>query len=533
MKNLYLAILSGVLLAVSWPTYGVSLCIFIAFVPLLWAEKKVRERGVKTKRTIFIVSYSTFVIWNAITTWWLWYSTQVGALFAILVNSLLMTIVFMFYHVIAKRVPVIQSLIFLLAIWISFEKFHLWWDISWPWLNLGNVFSEDILWIQWYEYTGTFGGTLWVLLVNSILYISLLRFEKTKNRKFVTLGFAKATLVIAIPISISFFMYKNYTNEGKPTQVIVLQPNIDPYAEKYELSNNQVADLLIDLTKQKIDSEVDFVITPETVFAQNIPYNYLPYLQEIQQIRHLIEKYPQVNFVGGVAMYQIITDKRKTTAQSNKFPNKNAWFNDYNSAFLLNKNDSIPLYHKSKLVVGVENLPYQNFIKPILGNVMIDLGGTVALKTTQPERSVFTSDKNQSMAPIICYETVYGEYVTNYVQKGAQFLGILTNDAWWRNTQGHKQLLSYTRLRAIETRKSVARSANTGISCFIDQKGDFIGKTLPYGTQGSLKATILLNDKITFYVKYGDYIARVAIFIAVGIFLIVFARKKEYFSFKN
>ena len=235
-----------------------------------------------------------------------------------------------------------------------------------------------------------------------------------------------------------------------------------------------------------------------------------------------------MNFVGGVAMYQIITDKSKTTSQSNKIPDKNAWFNDYNSAFLLNKNDSIPLYHKSKLVVGVENLPYQNFIKPILGNIMIDLGGTVALKTTQTERNVFKSSNNQSVAPIICYETIYGEFVTQYVQKGAQFLGILTNDAWWQNTQGHKQLLSYTRLRAIETRKSVARSANTGISGFIDQKGDFIGKTLPYDTQGSMKATILLNDKITFYVKYGDYIARVAIFVAVRIFLISFARKRLF-----
>ena len=187
--------------------------------------------------------------------------------------------------------------------------------------------------------------------------------------------------------------------------------------------------MLIDLTMQEIDSEVDFVITPETVFAQNIPYDYLYYSQEIQQIRHLIEKYPQMNFVGGVAMYQIITDKSKTTSQSNKIPDKNAWFNNYNSAFLLNKNDSIPLYHKSKLVVGVENLPYQNFIKPILGNIMIDLGGTVALKTTQTERNVFKSSNNQSVAPIICYETIYGEFVTQYVQKGAQFLGILTNDA--------------------------------------------------------------------------------------------------------
>jgi len=116
--------------------------------------------------------------------------------------------------------------------------------------------------------------------------------------------------------------------------------------------------------------------------------------------------------------------------------------------------------------------------------------------------------------------------LTGYIKKGANFLAILTNDAWWRNTQGHKQLLSYTRLRAIETRRSVARSANTGISAFINGRGEVL-KTLPYGTQGSLKGTIALNDEITFYVQMGDYIARVAYFLAFFVFLYAVLRKRE------
>ena len=103
---------------------------------------------------------------------------------------------------------------------------------------------------------------------------------------------------------------------------------------------------------------------------------------------------------------------------------------------------------------------------------------------------------------------------------------MLTNDAWWGNTQGHKQLLSYTRLRAIETRKSVARSANTGISAFINQRGDII-KQLEYGKEGSLKQTLLLNDEVTTYVRYGDYIARISAFIGLGIFLMSFLKKRS------
>ncbi|WP_339650093.1 apolipoprotein N-acyltransferase, partial [uncultured Salegentibacter sp.] len=184
------------------------------------------------------------------------------------------------------------------------------------------------------------------------------------------------------------------------------------------------------------------------------------------------------------------------------------------------------LYHKSKLVVGVENFPYQEILKPILGDVMIDLGGTVAMKTTQEDREVFALDNNSATGPIICYESVYGEYVTGYVENGADFLSIITNDAWWGNSQGHKQHLSYAKLRAIETRRDVVRSANTGISAFINQKGE-ITKSLGYEEQGSIKADIHLNSEKTFYVEYGDYLARVAQFLALFIFLFAIVKYKR------
>ena len=183
-------------------------------------------------------------------------------------------------------------------------------------------------------------------------------------------------------------------------------------------------------------------------------------------------------------------------------------------------------HHKSKLVVGVEHMPLQGILRPILGDIMIDLGGTIAVKTTQEIPSVLSSLSDEKVAPVICYESIYGEYVTQYVREGAQFLGILTNDAWWGDTQGHKQLLSYTRLRAIETRKSIARSANTGISAFINQRGEVIS-SLDYGKAGALRGTILANDKKTFYVRYGDYIARLSAFIGIGILLTSLLKKRS------
>ena len=149
---------------------------------------------------------------------------------------------------------------------------------------------------------------------------------------------------------------------------------------------------------------------------------------------------------------------------------------------------------------------------------MIDLGGTVAMKTTQEEREVLYFEDSLGTAPIICYESVYGEYVTGYVENGANFLSIITNDAWWGDTQGHQQHLSYASLRAIENRRYVARSANTGISAIINSRGDIL-KTLSYEERGSISGRVGIQNELTFYSKYGDYLARIAQFLALFIFL--------------
>jgi len=526
MKNILLALLSGGLFALAWPTYGITFLIFFSFVPLLIAEYQLRSSGKSSKGKVFLLAYLSFFIWNVFTTWWIWNSTEIGGAFAILVNSLLMATVFLIYHLVAKRNSLKISTVFFVTVWISFEKFHHHWDFSWPWLTLGNVFSKNITWIQWYEYTGIFGGSLWVLLVNILLFHSLRLLLETKDKRLFYKRIGKISFLVVLPICLSLGIYTRYKEEGKPIEVVALQPNIDPYEEKYSLSNEQTITLLLKLAKEGVTENTHFVLTPETVISQGV-YR----LEEISQDKELaplhtfLEKYPQLNWVMGTAIYQVLTDKSKIAPQSNYNPRQNYWFNDYNSAFLLNTYGIMGFHHKSKLVVGVENMPLQSVLRPILGNIMIDLGGTVAVKTTQKKPSVFVSDE-ESVAPIICYESIYGEYVTEYIKKGAQFLGVLTNDAWWGNTQGHKQLLSYTRLRAIETRKSVARSANTGISAFISQRGDII-KQLEYGKEGSLKQTLLLNDEVTTYVRYGDYIARISAFISLGIFLMSFLKKRS------
>lgn len=527
MRHLLLAIASGLILSFGWPTWGVPLLLFFGFVPLLIIEREIRLSTLKRKGwRVLLFAYLTFLTWNIIKTNWLWFSSEFGAIFAITVNSLLMALVVVIYHHFAKRTTFFISTVFLAALWICFEKMHLNWDFSWPWLNLGNGFSDYISWVQWYEYTGTFGGTLWVWIVNLAVFKSYILYQEFNDKAILFRASLKAGIYILVPILISLSMYYSYEETGETANVVVLQPNIDPYSEKYNVPNDEVANLLFELADTQVTQKTHFVISPETVFASLERIEIFEKGATSQRISQYLTNYPNLNFLSGVSLFKVFNDKKQVTPQTNTFEN-GLFYNSYNSAFMLGPKPEMDLYHKSKLVVGVESTPYIGIIKPLLGDIMLDLGGTVAMKTTQDYRGVFKSKDNIfAAAPIICYESVYGEFVTGYVRNEANFLAIITNDAWWGETQGHKQHLSLAKLRAVETRRSIARSANTGISGYINQRGD-VGKTLAYNTQGALAGTIYLNEELTFYVKYGDYIYRIAMFILIGVLLIAFTKRRR------
>ena len=528
MKKIILAILTGGLLAISWPTYGFPLLLFIAFVPLLLAEKKLRISSSKKKSLKLLgLSYLSFVIFNLATTWWLYYATPFGMYFAVLANALLMSIVFLLYHLLAKKISQKLSLWMLVCLWIGFEKFHLNWEFSWPWLNLGNGFSEYYTWVQWYEYTGTFGGTLWVWIVNILIFNAIIAFQKHRIQKTLIKSLLLPIAIIVIGIFSSLYIYYNTTIPETKTDVIVLQPNIDPYKEKYQTTNHGMAKKLIGLAQTKLDSAVSFVIAPETTLPRPVDLKQFTTTKAYYELNSFILKNRNISFLSGITFFKSYPASTPINATGNYFRNSKNWYNSYNSSFFLRFQKKMETYHKSKLVVGVEHFPYRNIISPLVNGYMIDLGGSVSTLSTQNERTVF-SDKKNTVAPIICYESVYGEYVTDYVKKGANFLAIITNDGWWSNSQGHKQHLSLARLRAIENRRSIARSANTGISALINLRGD-IEQSLGYEKTGAIRGKIATNKQITYYTQHGDYIFRVAMLVLVIVLLTSFTKRKQAF----
>ena len=510
-QNVILILLTGIFLSLGWPTYGSPLLLFIAMVPLLDFVQQVRNSSLKNKnRTVFVYSYAAFLIWNIWTTWWIYNSSVFGAAFAILCNSSFYAILITLYHWSLKRFKLqFLASVFLITAWISFEKFHLFWDFSWPWLSLGNAFSEYIYWIQWYEYTGVFGGSLWVLAIN---FFFLHQYQAFKNHRSYIILIKKSIpglLGIALPIVSSLIIFMNYEEPKSFTEVVVIQPNIDPYEQKYAQTNEDFKSLLIDLSNEHLTTNTSYLITPETYFTEGSGFDIDTFENSEfnRSLKEFLLPHKQLNLIAGTQFYKIHRAKNAPTPTANKI-RENFWADFYNSAIQIAPSQKGNIYHKSKLVVGVENMPYKSFFKPLIGKFMLDLGGTVSSRATQKSRTVFThSTQNSKIAPIICYESIYGEFVTEYVRNGAQFLSILTNDAWWGNTQGHKQLLSYARLRAIENRRAIARSANTGISAFIDAQGR-MSTSLGYEEQGALKGSVGLNSELTFYSKHGDFIAR-------------------------
>ena len=488
-----LAVLSGLLIAAAWPVRGVVPLAFVAFVPLLYLEDKDYSFG---------ISSITFLIWNTLTTWWVWKTTAIGTIGMIVLNSLFMTTVFWAYHFVKTRLYDNKKGYYILIIFVlAFEYLHLNWQINWPWLNLGNVFSHYHSWIQWYEFTGIAGGTIWVLLANILAYKLLVNYKK----KYVVY----VLLVLFIPLIISKIQYHNYCEQGSDVEIVVVQPNLDPYTEEFALNPRQIMDRNLSVAAPLITENTRFVVSPESAIQENIWLERIDKYYSINELRRFIEKYPQTCYVIGISAYGEAPEGSENDFAARKFINIDKCFYAYNTATLITK-DSIQIYHKSKLTPGAEAMPSWWFMR-MLKDSALDLGGTVGTLKKDSEARTLSFD-NHKVGTLICYESVFGGYVTDFVKKGADMLFVITNDGWWGNSPGHKQHLEFSKLRAIETRRSVARSANTGISGFINQRGDIIEQS-NYWEQTALRNTIKTNDKQTFYVRYGDYIYKISVFL--------------------
>ncbi len=451
-----------------------------------------------------------FVLWNVATIWWIWFATPVGPIAATLASTTLNLFAFMLFHTVSKSTGRGVGYATLIAAWIATEYAYTVSDFSWPWLVLGNGFSHDVWAVQWYEFTGVFGGSLWVLLCN-IAFFEVWR-EWRRMARWIVAG-----CVVALPMigSSVIWLREGRRTAERSVAVSIIQPNVDCY-EKFsgdeEAQEENIHDLLAE-----VPAEAEFILLPETAVPgyyrePELTDVYFPdggtsevWLRLADSLR---SAHPDALLVTGANTMRFYGAAKMTPTARMR---AGTYYDYFNTAVGLDSTGRVQIHHKGRLVIGVENTP--TWVFDALRFLVIDLGGTLG-QIGKGEHGTAFEHNGVRMGPAICYEGLYGDFFGDFVRRGAQFMAIVSNDGWWGDTPGYRHLFTISRLRAIEHRRAIARSANTGRSGFISPRGD-VGETLGWEERGVLTARVPLETRTTVYTRYGDYIARIAVFLMV------------------
>lgn len=502
--RLLLVALSVVLLSAGW--LGITgLTLLVALVPLLIISENLSDSKRDFWR-MFGYAALTFLLWNAATIWWVWNATPLGPLAAGIVGTFYNLCGFMAYHYTSKRAPRALAYTILVTLWIATEWAYNSADVmTFPWLLLGHGFSGDIWAVQWYEYTGIFGGTLWALISNIAIF-EILRTRTTTAK-------VRAAIIVIAPIILSVALLLSYRPSERTTEISIIQPNVPCYEDERKASGKmQPTNDIINLIA-KVPASSSFMLMPESALA------YIPGIGSIDESRmeyitpfldsFVGDNHPNTKLITGASTMVRYGDT-KATNTAHYYKNY-GWYDRYNSALLVNDKGMVEdIYHKGKLVIGVEAVP----MKGIFDFLEIDLGGITGQLGWGKEFKVF-SNESVNIGPSICYEGLYGNHFAGFARNGAEVMALVSNDGWWGNTPGHKRLFDFCRLRAIECRRAIARSANTGISGFISATGKTIGERLEWNEEGILTAELELRNDKTIYTMYGDWIARISTFVAI------------------
>lgn len=512
-KLFLLAIISGFLLSLPWIVPSLGFLLLFAFVPLLFGE----EVTVKQKWTLYGANVSTvlvaFLLWNGLSTWWIAHVSFMGMLIIIFLNSIMMTSVWWMSCQVRHRFGDMPGYFSLIMFWMAFEFLHHNWAIQWPWLTLGNGLANSVKIIQWYEFTGALGGSLWILIANVVLFLFVKSLYQGGIRKSFKLGVI-SLLIIFLPVCWSFFRYCSYEEDGATIEIVIIQPNIDPYTEKFSgMSPEDQVRKLVRHAESAVSESTDLVLAPETA---------LPVMWEdsmdsgnriFSEFDGLFRITPDLKIIAGALTQRKIAEG-EVVSETTRWSEEHGFYYDiFNSAIIFDRIHKVQISHKSILVSGVERMPFQDYFS-FLGKYSVQIGGVGGSLGSSGSPLLLEGPDAVKIGPVICFESAFGEYVGNMAKNGASILTVLTNDGWWKGSPGSWQHFAYSRIRAIETRRSVARCANTGISGFINQRGDVLKET-ELSISDVIGMPVRLNKTVTFYARYGDYLGKICVLLSV------------------
>ncbi len=528
-RNIFLALTSGLLLGQPWSVSALFLVIFIAWVPLLLLEEKVRHH--KNPYVIFNYAFVSFLLWNIIATWWLVRPQVVGAIFIIVANSLLQALVFG----LASRIRVllgIPLLIPLVLIWMGYEHFHLNWDLAWPWLNLGNALATAPKLIQWYELTGVRGGTLWILLVNFAAFQIYDTYRKNGLASIAPIG-AVTLLLILVPAVGSYLIFQNFDENGERVDFALIQPNLDPYTEKFDPQNyEQHVQAFFKTADALVDDNTRYLFGPETLIVEQIDERDPTASKHYRNLLEFGKKYPKLNILLGVHSFEKLG--HEDVPPGSRFNREeNFYYEAFNTALFLPQGAAAEpqFYHKTKLVPLFERMPFVQYLS-FLGKYSLELGGYTGTYSNRQASSTFVVPEAAiTILPILCYESIFGPYCSRNLPEQKGFICMITNDGWWKDTPGYRHHFNFSPVRAIENRRDFIRVANTGISALIDARGMVMART-PWWEKATLKGKVHLRSGQTFFARHGDFLGRISLVLAGFLVLygVICILKNKYFK---
>lgn len=524
------SLMGGALLGLSfvmYPFFYAPFLAWISFVPILLHLKTVEKFG-----AYFRATYLSLLCFTLVSVWWVSLSTFLGGFLMYFAQTFFMTIPFIVFFFVKKILGWNRALWLFPFFWTAWEWIYLDLEISFGWITLGNSHANLWWFIQYVDLFGVWAISFWIVLLN-VLIVKVIEFKSvsTSSSLHPSVLYGLIALLFFLPLLYSTVVF--LLPKPEPVGIIkvaVIQPNIDPFA-KWENSNRRaVLEKHIAISDSAAHRGVDLIVWPETA----IPYFFL-YQRGSEAWERLVSSVARWNapLLTGFsdAVYYADSTQRQFGAKYDR--NARQYYDTFNSAMLLDSNGNAQVYHKMKLVPFAERVPYMEYL-PFFSSATFAVAGISSWgvgKDTLNFSFVTKLNQNVQVTGLICYESIYPAFTADFVRRGALMLTVITNDGWFSKSYGPYQHAAFAKLRCIESRRAMARSANTGISLFIDRYGRPYGE-IPWWKEAYTVASLELYDDESFYVCHPDWFPKVCLFISLlGIVVTLFSAVQKQLKF--
>ena len=503
-------ILFAVLASVPFLIPGTGFLAVLSFAPLFLLEHTIRTGGL---RRGWWYGFAAFLLFNIATTWWVWNVSPAGAIAALTANTIQMSVIFALLRLtrswaikaaeaFPRRAGVLNALpyVFFIALWLGWEHCYCEVELSWPWLILGHALATAPRLAQWYEVTGPLGGSLWILAGGLLVFAAIRAAAEHRAKALRAFGIA-ASCFILVPALLSLIRYHSWQENGEPVEVLAVQPNVDPFMKYGIVPQARLDEQLLSQAEGALTPDTRYLITPET-FTYSIDIDHPYNSPSWQAYSAFLAKRPELTMVLGSRTIRQLPAGPRPSRTARQTPS--GWYEVYNSAIMAGVNAPYVYYHKAKLVPGVESMPR---IISVFAPIIEYFGGAATGHGRMDRIVALQGADGHRFGVMICYDSAYGDFSSQAAADGADLLAVITNDGWWGDTPGYRQHFRLASLRAIENRRDVVQCANTGMSGFINQRGDVLSHT-GWWTSETLLGVMHARSDVTFFSRHGDIIGR-------------------------